>query len=206
MSQHDTQHHTQHDHAHRPRPLVDVLVGLTMIGPGRARTANAVADIAELGADDRVADIGCGPGTAARVAAARGASVVGVDPSPGMRWLVRTLTRGPNGARVTYVDGSAEATGLDDASVTVVWALASAHHWPDLDAGVREAARILAPSGRIVVLERVATGQGLHGRHGFTRNQADELAARLDATGFADVAVTEHELGRQHLSIRATRT
>lgn len=54
-------------------------------GPGQL--ARAVADAAELTPADRVVDIGCGPGTAVRYAAARAATVVGVDPDPVMLQL-----------------------------------------------------------------------------------------------------------------------
>jgi cyclopropane fatty-acyl-phospholipid synthase-like methyltransferase len=59
---------------------------------GRGPLARAVADAAELAPADRVADIGCGPGTAVRCAAPRAATVAGIDPDPVMLRLARWST------------------------------------------------------------------------------------------------------------------
>src|SRR5262245_1351661 len=48
-------------------------------GGGNARLAERISHLA---AGEAVADIGCGPGTAARRAARLGAQVFGVDPAP----------------------------------------------------------------------------------------------------------------------------
>jgi SAM-dependent methyltransferase len=56
------------DRAHHPlRRTSDVLVAISMV-LGRGRAARIVADLAGLTCQDRVVDIGCGPGTATRVA------------------------------------------------------------------------------------------------------------------------------------------
>src|SRR5258706_4371563 len=73
-------------------------------GEGSARLAERLS---ELAAGDAVADIGCGPGTAARRAARLGASVMGVDPAPVMLRLARLLTRRSAHA-VRYAQGSAD--------------------------------------------------------------------------------------------------
>jgi cyclopropane fatty-acyl-phospholipid synthase-like methyltransferase len=44
----------------------------------------AAVELASLTADDRFLDVGCGPGAALENAAATGAQVAGVDPSPSM--------------------------------------------------------------------------------------------------------------------------
>ena len=56
---------------------------------GGQRDARLAERLSGLAAGDTVADIGCGPGTAARRAARLGASVVGVDPAPVMLRLAR---------------------------------------------------------------------------------------------------------------------
>ena len=120
-------------------------------GAGNARLAERLS---ALTAGDAVADIGCGPGTAARRAARLGASVVGIDPAPVMLRLARLLTRRSAHA-VRYAEGSAEALPLPDSSVSVAWSIASVHHWADLDAGLHEVRRILKPGGRLVAIERL---------------------------------------------------
>jgi ubiquinone/menaquinone biosynthesis C-methylase UbiE len=102
------------------------------------------------------------------------------------------------GRGVDYRAGAAEALPVDDAAADVVWALATVHHWPDLDAGLREAARVLRPGGRFLVIEK-RTRPGATGlaSHGWTPEQAEAFAERCRNHGFADVAVGEHRAGRR---------
>ncbi|MDH5520948.1 MAG: methyltransferase domain-containing protein, partial [Acidimicrobiia bacterium] len=81
-----------HAHYRQFGGLFGYLAGLTMI-VGRGRDARLVADLASVGPGDVVVDIGCGPGTAARQAAARGARVVGLDPSAPMLRLAQLISR-----------------------------------------------------------------------------------------------------------------
>jgi SAM-dependent methyltransferase len=141
-------------------------------------------------AGDLVVDIGCGPGVAARHAARAGATVIGVDPAPVMRRVARLTTR--PGTDVTFVDGAAESLPLADATAAAAWSIASAHHWPDLDAALREVRRVLRPGGRFVAMERVVAA-GAHGleSHGWTRAQADAFARRCEDAGFVDLQVEQ---------------
>ena len=68
-----------------------IVTALSMTA-GRGPLARAVADAAELTPADRVVDIGCGPGTAVRIAARQGAAATGVDPDPAMLRLARWIT------------------------------------------------------------------------------------------------------------------
>jgi len=171
-------------------------------GAGNARLAGRLS---ELAAGDAVADIGCGPGTAARRAARAGASVVGIDPAPVMLRLARSLTRrSPHAVR--YAEGSAEALPLPDSSVSVAWSIASVHHWADLDAGLQETRRVLKPGGRLVAIERLsrpgATGLA---SHGWTPEQASAFADRCLVHGFAGARVNRHGGGRRaKVSVTAT--
>ena len=58
--------------------------------------------------------------------------VTGVDPAPVMLDVARRLTRE---ATSPTCEGAAEAIPLPDAAATVVWALATVHHWPAARAG-----------------------------------------------------------------------
>ena len=171
-------------------------------GAGNARLA---AHLSELAAGDTVADIGCGPGTAARHAARAGATVVGVDPAPVMLRLARLLTR-RSAYAVRYVEGSAEALPFPGSSVSVAWSIASVHHWADLDAGLHEARRVLKPGGRLVAIERL-TRPGAKGlaSHGWTPEQASAFADRCLAHGFTQARVYQHGAGRRtKVSVRAS--
>ena len=78
---------------------------------------------------DHVVDIGCGPGSAARAAARRGARVTGIDPASVMLRVARAVT--PKRAAIAWAEGAAEHLPLPDGAATVVWSLATDHKWND---------------------------------------------------------------------------
>ncbi len=116
---------------------------------------------ANPGPDDSFLDIGCGPGAAVEHAAASGARVAGVDPSPSM---VRRAARRVPDADVRVA--SAEHLPFPDHHFTVVVNVASFHHWADRDAGLREILRVLTAGGRLHIMEGVIKeGKDGHGLH-----------------------------------------
>jgi ubiquinone/menaquinone biosynthesis C-methylase UbiE len=185
-------------HAHFPgfTGLAGVFAAASMV-VCRGRNASLAERLSELAPSDAVADIGCGPGSAARHAARLGASVVGIDPAPVMLRVARFLTRRP-AAAVRYAEGSAEALPLPDGSVSVAWSIASVHHWADLDAGLSEVRRVLKSGGRLVAIERL-TRPGATGlaSHGWTPEQASAFADRCLEHGFTGATVDQHNGGRR---------
>lgn len=175
--------------------VTGVLCGLAFLLVGRTK-ARLAADIARLSSADHVVDVGCGPGTAARVAARHGAQVTGVDPSSTMLRIARMVT--PKHAPITWREGTAEALPVPGSSATVVWALATVHHWQDVEAAVAEARRVLAPGGRLIAIERHSPDDatGLAG-HGWTRQQAEAFGTLCRNAGFDDVSVAENGSGKQ---------
>lgn len=171
------------------------LFALVFLLTGRAG-ARLAADISGIGAADHVVDVGCGPGTAARVAAGRGARVTGVDPSASMLRVARLVTRRRVG--ISWATGGAEALPVAHDCATVVWALATVHHWQDVAAGIAEAQRVLVPGGRLLAVERQsppdATGVA---SHGWTAQQAEAFAALCRSTGMVDVDVADCRAGRR---------
>lgn len=175
-----------------------LLVGLAMTAR-RGRAARAVADLAGVEPGDRLVDVGSGPGTFLREAARRGAAAVGVEPSRQMRRLTVRLTPKQLRSAVTVLDGTAEHLPLEDGSATVAWAVASVHHWSDVDAGLAELRRVLAPGGRLLLVERLARPSGWFKHHALTPEGAEGLAARTAAAGFSDVVVQQHAIGRSRV-------
>jgi ubiquinone/menaquinone biosynthesis C-methylase UbiE len=171
------------------------LVGLAMTAR-RGRVARALADLAGVEPGDRLVDVGSGPGTFLREAARRGAAAVGVEPSPQMRRLAVRLTPERLRSAVTVLDGTAEHLPLEDGSATVAWAVSSVHHWSDVDAGLAELQRVLAPGGRLLLVERLARPRSWLQHHALTPERAEGLAARVAAAGFSGVVVQQHALGR----------
>lgn len=182
------------------------VAALTMVA-GRGADAKLVADLAAVDTSDRVLDIGCGPGTAARTAARRGATVTGVDPSGPMLRLGRAITvlRRPKGS-LDWVEAGAEKMPLPDDSFSVCWSLASVHHWPDLDGGLDEVDRVLEPGGLFIALERRSEpGATGNASHGWTPQQAETFASMLTERGYTDAVATNHDLGKRKVVVVTAR-
>ena len=111
--------------------------------------------VAPAGKD--VVDIGCGGGALVRDLAAAGARPIGIEISEEQLAAAQARDDG-SGAR--YLVGRAEALPLDDGSVDVVVFMRSLHHVPHehLEAGLREARRVLRPGGAVYVAEPLAEG------------------------------------------------
>jgi SAM-dependent methyltransferase len=90
---------------------------------------------------------------------------------------------------------------VPDDWATVAWTLASVHHWPDVDRGIAEARRALAPGGRFVAIERRITDTAADGlaSHGWTDGQAASFARRCCDAGFVDAEVVDRTIGSSHL-------
>jgi ubiquinone/menaquinone biosynthesis C-methylase UbiE len=182
-----------------------VVIAVVMLA-GRGAVSRLVAGLAGVTPDDRVLDVGCGPGSAAREAARRGAEVTGVDPAPLMLRVARYLSRGQVGEKITFLEGTAEKLPAADQAVTVAWAISSAHHWADVPTGLRELGRVLRPGGRLLIVEQFSpTGTGHRGRHGFTRVQAAEVTAAAQSAGFVDASHQTHKAGRRTLVVVSAR-
>ncbi|HYZ69746.1 MAG TPA: class I SAM-dependent methyltransferase [Mycobacterium sp.] len=113
-----------------------------------------VVDVLGVQAGDDVLEVGYGPGGLIRrlVERTEAASIRGVDPSPAMRDQASRLNRkGLRAGRVRLDLGTADRTGLADASVDRVVSVNNVAIWPDLDAGVDELRRVVRPGGTVVI-------------------------------------------------------
>lgn len=104
----------------------------------------ALAGLAE-GSSLVAADIGAGTGISSRLFAERGVRVFAVEPNAAMRESAEPHPR------VTFVEGTAEATGLPTASVDLV-ICAQAFHWFKPVEALTEFRRIVKSRGRFVFL------------------------------------------------------
>lgn len=99
--------------------------------------------------DAAVADVGSGTGIFTRHLLGAGWHVYAVEPNAPMRIAAEQALAPFAGLR--SMDGTAEDTGLPDASVDLV-ACAQAFHWFDADAARAEFRRILKPGGQVALL------------------------------------------------------
>lgn len=180
------------------------IAGISMVA-GRGSVARVACDIARVTASDRVVDVGCGPGAVARQAARRGAAVWGVDPSEMMLRIARTFTA--RNARITWLDGTAEALPLEAGVATVLWSISTVHHWKNIERGLAEAFRVLVPDGRLLAIERKREpGTTGLASHGWTDEQAHAFAEYCVAAGFVEPHIETRQVTRKdHLIVTAKR-
>ena len=50
--------------------------------------------------------------------------------------LGRYISASGSGRNIVFLPGTAEALPMADGTFTVAWAISSAHHWPDVPAGL----------------------------------------------------------------------
>lgn len=139
------------------------------------------ADIAQL---RRVLDVGCGPGTNARVFAGR--EYVGVDINPD---YIRTASSRHPGRWV--VGDVTDESILPNERFDCVFANSLMHHLDDAAVRnlLRSMARLTAPGGKVHVLDLVLPAQPSAGR----------MLARLDRGRFARPIATWRTLFTEHL-------
>jgi ubiquinone/menaquinone biosynthesis C-methylase UbiE/DNA-binding transcriptional ArsR family regulator len=126
-----------------------------------------------------IADLGAGEGTFSQLLARRSKKVIAVDNSEKMVEYGRELAQKHGVKNLEYRKGDIEEVPIRDATVDLAFFSQALHHAQHPERAVAEAARILKPGGRIVVLDLL--------RHSY--EEARELYADL-WLGFTEVEVT----------------
>jgi ArsR family transcriptional regulator len=137
-----------------------------------------------------IADLGAGEGAFALLLAERATKVIAVDSSAKMIEVGREQALRHGVKNVEYRLGDIEELPIEDSAVDLVFLSQSLHHALHPHRAVQEAWRILAPGGRIVVLDllkhRFEEAREIYADEwlGFSES---ELEAMLEAAGFASV-------------------
>jgi ubiquinone/menaquinone biosynthesis C-methylase UbiE/DNA-binding transcriptional ArsR family regulator len=134
-----------------------------------------------------VGDLGCGTGVVTAALAPHVASVVGVDGSDEMLEAARTRVAGFS--NVDLRRGSLEALPIDDAALDAVTLVLVLHHLPSPATALNEAARVLRPGGRLLVVDMAPHDREEYRRQmghvwlGFSDEQMRRLLAAAGFTG-----------------------
>ena len=138
-----------------------------------------------------VADLGCGEGHLTLEIARWAERVIAVDRSDRVLERARALARRRRVSNIVWKQGEIERAPIDDEMVDVVFLSQTLHHAADPAQAIGEAARIVAPGGRVVVLEL------REHEHGWVRERlgdlwlgfdTDTLGGLLTGAGLVDVA------------------
>jgi SAM-dependent methyltransferase len=156
-------------------------------------------------ADARILDLGCGGGHVSYRVAPHVREVVACDLTPDMLEQVKRSAseRGLN--NIVLQQGAAEQLPFEDGSFDIVLSRFSAHHWHNMEAGLRESRRVLASAGRAVFIDVIAPSAPLLDTHlqtvellrdpSHVRNyNAGEWIAALARSGFSATGLTARRL------------
>jgi ubiquinone/menaquinone biosynthesis C-methylase UbiE len=112
-----------------------------------------VVELTQPAPGDRALDVATGAGHTALALAPAVASVVAYDLTPAM---LEETARNAAARGITNIvtrQGAAEALPFPDESFEIVTVRTAPHHFADVQAAVREMARMLVPGGRLVVVD-----------------------------------------------------
>lgn len=216
---HSDHHHGHHDHHghHNDQGVRGALRYIRWLPRmWRSATNDAVVERIDPQPGEQVVDIGAGLGAGTSRAAAKGAQVIAVEPTPFLRRLLsarRLLSR--RRANIEVVDGAAERIPVADGSIDAIWAVNTMHHWVEIERGVAEIARALRPTGRVLLVDEDFTDPshpdherfGSHdddASHGFTMVDAETMGGLLRGAGLTEVdASTTRIAGRPAICVTA---
>jgi ubiquinone/menaquinone biosynthesis C-methylase UbiE len=138
----------------------------------------------------RVVDVGSGTGIWSKAIAAHcGVSVVGVEPSNGMR---SHAARAHQHVDVRYVAGSAGTLPLRSSSVSGAWLSTVIHQFPDLGAAVAELRRVLIPGAPVMIR---SSFPGRHDEHEHFQRFPGALAVAATWPRLGDVITAFENAG-----------
>ncbi len=185
--------------------LYDPLIKVLTLGREKEMREEFL-DLAGVGPGEKVLDVGCGTGNLALLAKERVSergSVCGIDPAPEMIEAARGKSARA-GVDIELRTGVIEDIPFPDDTFDVVLSSFMVHHLPEAlkKAGFAEVRRVLAPGGRLLVVDIEPAGLPVLGAlfthligHGKIHGNINALPVLLEEAGFDGV-----KLGRTAFS------
>lgn len=158
-----------------------------------------ICDLLDVTRGDLLVDMGTGTGRVLELLAGRFERAIGIDTNQQMLAYARARTQGPAFAHVQIRHGDICNLSLRDRSAEAVIMHQVLHYLPDPRRAIVEAARILQPGGRLLIVDFAAHAvdrlrdEFAHQRLGFEGEQmrAWLLAAGLDVTRHDEIPPSE---------------
>lgn len=156
--------------------------------------AGALATL-ELRPNDTFLDVGFGGGVSLAKARAvvQSGRLFGVDRSvEAVQYAQRRFAAEIRQGRMEFMLGDVVALPCEASSIDALLTTNTVYFWPDLEAGLRECARVLKPGGRLAIgISGEAKMRRFHPvtRHGFRLFSGADLATKLSAMGWRDTRV-----------------
>ena len=217
---HDSHDHHDHGHGHDHDQGLKGMLRYLRYAPEmwKSDVNTAVVKRIDPQSNETVMDIGAGIGAGTMVAAKTGCTVMAIEPTPYMRRVLavrRLISRAQD--HVQIVDGTAEATTLDAQTIDAAWAVNTMHHWTSLDDGIAELTRVLAPGGRVLLVdedfenpahpdyETFGSKRSEEHSHQFHTVDPDTVAEAMKSAGLAVTFAGNDDIaGRPSIVIEAT--
>src|SRR3977135_4089392 len=168
----------------RPKGVLGRLGGIIMARTNQ-ECAAWVIGLLEIQRNDKVLEVGFGPGVGIRLLAGSAGHVAGVDPSREM--VEQATARNANviqSGRVDLRHGSVESLPFENNTFDKALAINSMQIWPDAVGGLQEMRRVMRSGGRAALGFTPYSGQPESG-----------LNATLTAAGFTQARVMESDEG-----------
>lgn len=124
-----------------------------------------IAAVAEATRPARAIDLGCGGGHVTYAMAPHTGETIACDLSADMLKAVSEAALSRGLSHVKTVQTSVESLPFEDAGFDMLGCRFSAHHWQDVDAGLREGRRVLKPGAPAVFIDVVAPASPLLDTH-----------------------------------------
>jgi ubiquinone/menaquinone biosynthesis C-methylase UbiE len=156
-----------------------------------------VVELLDVGRQDRVLDVGCGPGVAVAAAAAAAPEgvVAGVDGSAEMVRQARRRNRLAIGkGRVSIHHADAAALPFADGRFTRAATVNSLQFWPSPAAALGDMHRVLRPGGRVAVV-LMGRSDDLPASDTGPPPWLDDVGLTMQSVGFHDIDWRRRDFG-----------